>query len=322
MTSESPRRQEYRARINRALDYIEGHIQDDLPLEAIARAAYFSPYHFHRIFSAFMGEPVSQFVQRVRLEKAAFLLRAHPNKSVTRVGLECGYQNPAAFSRAFRGAFGTTPTEWRKRSSISSKDRTVEGKEGKEAGGLNTYPSGVNSQHQPHHLRRERMPDVKPQDIRVEELEETTVAYVRHVGPYAGDEALFQDLFGRLFAWAGPRNLLRFPETQILSIYHDDPNVTEESKLRLSVGISVPGDTEVSGEVGKLSLSAGTYVQARFELHSHEFGEAWDAVFGGWLPDSGYLPEDGQAFERCLNDPKEHPEGKHLVEICVPVKPL
>ena len=55
---------------------------------------------------------------------------------------------------------------------------------------------------------------------------------------------------------------------------------------------------------------------------NHEFGQAWDAVFGGWLPDSGYLPEDGQAFERCLNDPKDHPEGKHLVEICVPVKPL
>jgi len=322
MERDTPRRQEYRARINRAVDYIEAHLQEELSLEAVARAAYFSPYHFHRIFSALMGETVNQFVQRVRLEKAAFLLRAHPTKPVTRVAMECGYQNPAAFSRAFRGSFGTTPSEWRNVRPESSKDGTAQGKMGKEGEDPEQYPSWEDSKLQSQLPGRTTMPDIKPQEVRVEDLPETTVAYIRHVGPYAGNQALFQELFGRLFAWAGPRNLLRFPETQILSLYHDDPNVTEERKLRLSVGISVPPDTEVSGEVGKLTLPSGRYVQALFELLPHEYGDAWDAVFGGWLPDSGYLPADGQAFERYLNNPKDHPEGKHIVEICVPVKPM
>ncbi len=166
------------------------------------------------------------------------------------------------------------------------------------------------------------MSDDLRMEVRVEELPETTVAYVRHVGPYAGDSALFQRLFGKLFQWAGPRNLIRPPETQMLSIYHDDPAATEPERLRLSVGISVPPDTEVSGEVGKMSLPAGRYAQARFELSPDEYEAAWASVFGGWLPDSGYLPGDGPPFERYLNDPAQHPEGKHIVEICFPVKPL
>lgn len=148
------------------------------------------------------------------------------------------------------------------------------------------------------------------------------MAYVRHVGPYAGDSELFAGLFGKLFKWAGPRDLIQFPQTQMLSIYHDDPNVTDEQKLRLSVGITVPADTEVSGEVGKMTLASGRYAQAKFELSTDQYEAAWSAVYGGWLPDSGYVPADGLAFERYLNNPEEHPEGKHIVEICVPVQPL
>lgn len=45
-------------------------------------------------------------------------------------------------------------------------------------------------------------------------------------------------------------------------------------------------------------------------------------MYAGWSPESGYQPDDRPAFELYLNDPKEHPEGKHIVEICAPVKPL
>jgi AraC family transcriptional regulator len=69
-------------------------------------------------------------------------------------------------------------------------------------------------------------------------------------------------------------------------------------------------------------LQAGTYAQARFELNPDQYEAAWEAVCGEWLPESGYQPDDGIPFERYLNDPGEHPEGKHIVEICIPVKPL
>jgi AraC family transcriptional regulator len=319
---DNPRRQEYWARINRALDYIEAHKGDDLSLENIAKAAYFSPFHFHRIFRSLMGEPVQRFVQRTRLEHAAFVLRAHPNEPVTRIARRCGYGNPASFSRAFRAAFGASPKEWRAKGGELSKIGMMEGKIGKDGQELGPYPSGATMTVPHPEERSDMMSDKLKMEVRVEDLPELTLAYVRHVGPYAGDASLFEGLFNRLFQWAGPRGLLRFPETQVLCVYHDDPGVTVEEKLRMSVAITVPPDAEVSGEVGKMSLPGGRYAQARFELSPDQYEAAWNRVYGGWLPDSGYVPGDGLAFERYLGSPGDHPEGKHSVEICVPVKPL
>ena len=153
--------------------------------------------------------------------------------------------------------------------------------------------------------------------IEVTEMADMPVAYIRHIGPYAGDGELFGRLFEQLFTWAGPRGLLQNPEMQVLSIYHDDPEITPDEKLRVEVCITVPEDTPVDGEVGKMVLPGGKYAMARFELASDEYPDAWAAVCSGWLPESGYQPDDRPAFELYLNDPKEHPEGKCILDICL-----
>jgi AraC family transcriptional regulator len=43
---------------------------------------------------------------------------------------------------------------------------------------------------------------------------------------------------------------------------------------------------------------------------------------GEWLPESGYQPDDRPAYELYHNDPKTHPQGKFIIDICMPVKPL
>lgn len=158
--------------------------------------------------------------------------------------------------------------------------------------------------------------------IEVKELPEMPIVYVRHIGAYKGNPALFQRLFGKLCGWAGPRGLIRPPQTKFLCVYYDDPDVTEDERLRVDVAMTVPKDTPVDGEVGKNILPAGKYAVGRFELSSPEFEEAWGGVMGGWLPQSGYQCDDRPCFEVYLNDPKTHPEGKCIVDICVPVKPL
>ena len=154
---------------------------------------------------------------------------------------------------------------------------------------------------------------------------ETTIAYIRHIGPYAGDTDLFKNLFGRLYQWAAPRGLacMDHPETAAqIVIYHDDPAVTEPEKLRLSVGITISPDTEISGEIGKMTIPGGDYVQAHFVLGPQDFGEAWGWVCGGWMPSSGYQPGDGLCFEQYAYDEEAQKEGKFDVTICVPVKPM
>ena len=159
-------------------------------------------------------------------------------------------------------------------------------------------------------------------DIKVKDMPELHVAYIRHVGPYKGDTELFARLFGKLMAWAGSRGLLRFPETKVLAVYHDNPDTIDEDKLRTDACVTVREDTQVEGEIGKMTIPAGKYAVGHFEITPDQYEDAWNAVYGGWLPGSGYQPEDGPCYEFYLSDPKEHPEGKHIVDICVPVKPM
>jgi len=319
----------YKGRINIAIDYIESNLDREFSLEEIAAVAGFSKYHFHRIFDAFTGETLFQFIQRLRLEKGATMLLNDPAKPVTDIALECGFANSSSFAKSFKQYFGYTATNWRDLGHAACMSERNQGKtdsntrlelsnDGKVSPTINVYIEYINNTQI---WRYELMENVN-RVVEVKDLPETTLAYVRYVGPYKGDGQLFEELFGKLFGWAGPRDLLRHPETKTIIIYHDNPDITDEAKLRLSVCISVPADTPVDGEIGKMVLPAGKYALARFELATDEYQEAWDWVYRTWLPESGYQPDDRPCFEMYHNDPKTHPEGKSIVDICIGVKPL
>ena len=321
-------REEYVSRINRVIDYIEANIDTNLSLENLAAVAGFSPFHCHRIFRAMVGETLSQFIQRIRIEKAAAKLIGNPKKSITQIALECGFSSSAAFARAFREFFHMSASEWRsggymedrKIRKTDSNESETPSKTGKDFDVSSSYTQDITIKQ----VWRVIMND-KPQiqaNVEVKDMPELHVAYVRHIDRYQGDTELFGQLFERLMKWAGPRGLLNFPETQILAVYYDEPEITDDDKLRVDACITVPQDTPAEGEIGRMTIAGGKYAVAQSELQPDEYEDAWNAVFGGWLPESGYQPGDGPCYELYLNDPNEHPEGKHIVDICVPVKPL
>jgi AraC family transcriptional regulator len=320
-------RNEYIARINRVIDYIESNLDQELTLAGLADVAHFSRFHFHRIFSAIVGETLNRFIQRNRLEKAASQLVGNPKKTITEIAFDCGFSGSAVFSRAFREAYDTTPSKWRadpfctngKIQSTKSKIRQTNRKIRQDMEESSVYIDTITN----NPTWRIKMKDKDPIQIEVKKMPEMSVAYVRHIGPYKGDEGLFAQLFQKLCTWAGPRGLLRFPETQMLAVYHDNPEITDEDKLRTSVCISVSPDTTVDGDIGKMTMPGGQYAVARFELTgSDQYEGAWKQVMGDWLPESGYQPDDRVCYENYRNNPEDHPEGIHIVDICVPVKPL
>ncbi len=155
-------------------------------------------------------------------------------------------------------------------------------------------------------------------NVEVKELPELHVAYVRHVGPYQGIGRAFETLF----RWAGPRGLLRFPHVSTLTVYHDNPDITETDKLRSSASLTVPPGTRGEGEIGTMTVPGGKFAVARIEIGPEEFGEAWDALMRDWMPESGYQPDDRMCYELFYNDPKTHPQGKFILDICEPIRPL
>ncbi len=304
---------EYKSRINKTFDYIESNLEKPLTLAELAAVASFSKYHFSRIFQSMVGETVFQFILRLRLEKAASLLSINYNESISEIAFKCGFSDISIFSRNFKTHFKTSASQYRKEkarnSNLSQQHSNSTQAEEK---------SGIYFCHELQTIKwRSNMELLK--SVEVKKLPEMTVAYIRHTGPYKGDEKLFEGLWNKLFTWAGPRGLIAAKDFKSLIVYHDDPNVTIEDKLRMSVCIGVAEETKVDGEIGKMRIESAECVVARFEVAAEEFQLAWEWVYGQWLPTSGYQPDDKPCFEIYPEEPKN---GKFVVEICVPVKPI
>ena len=313
MSDVKPLHTEYISRINKTFDYIESNLEKPMTLAEIASVANFSKFHFNRIFLSIIGETPFQFILRVRIEKAATLILTNKKESISEIACKCGFSDISVFSRNFKNYFHVSASQYR-------------------AG--KSHNSNLSQQKSNSHQSDEKptlyfCPELKTikwrttmklnKSVEVRELPEMTLAYIRHIGPYKGDDKLFEGIWNRLFAWAGPRSLIGGKDFRSLVIYHDDPNVTIEDKLRMSVCITVPAGTKVDGEIGKMEIEAAKYVIARFELTAHDFQLAWDWVYGQWFPASGYQPDDKPCFEMYPEEPKD---GKFIVDICVPVKPI
>jgi AraC family transcriptional regulator len=104
--------QGYTERINEVTQYIREHVDEPLNREVLAAVAGFSVPHFHRIFTAQVGENIASYVRRVRLERAGRKLRMGA-VDITEVALAAGYDTHAAFSKAFKQHFGLSPSEFR-----------------------------------------------------------------------------------------------------------------------------------------------------------------------------------------------------------------
>jgi len=325
-------REEYKSRINKVLDYINENLSKDFTLEELASVANFSPYHFHRIFGGIMQEPLSQFITRVRLERAATRLIDNPRASITEVAFDFGFSGSSTFARAFKEKFCMSASHWRDggymnhskiRKVLSKKSNTISN-EGKESLPPEVYIGSVINDQFQYNKWRVQMKDSQElkTEVEVKDLPDMKVAYVRHIGPYQGDSGLFEKLFGQLCTWAGPRGLINPPKTLFMNIYYDNPDITDDDKLRLDVALTLDNDIEVDGEIGKTTIKGGKYALARFRINVDQYEEAWKMVYGGWLPESGYQPDDKPCMEIFRNDPSTDPEGKHEFDICIPVKPL
>ncbi|MCK5311504.1 MAG: AraC family transcriptional regulator [Desulfobacteraceae bacterium] len=317
--------EEYISRINNVIDHIQTNLSGHLELATLADVANFSKYHFHRIFRAIMDEPLNRYIQRLRIEKAASQLIHNKKKTITEIAFDCGFSGSSSFARIFKETYKMSATQWRLKEFNNSKIGQTKSKNRKpvsnscKAIDVSTMYIDPVSNNLTWRIKMDNQDQII---AKVKEMPEMTVAYVRHVGDYKGNQELFGKLIGKLMKWAGPRGLLQEKNVQILSVYYDDPEITNDDKLKLDVCLTIPKDFEVDGEIGKMTISGGKYVVAHFELNTEEFSDAWNMLYKDWLPKSGFQPDDKPCYELCCNDPKEHPEGKHIVDICIPVVPM
>ena len=93
--------EEYQRKMNIIVEYIYNHLSETIDLDILAEMSGFSPWHFHRIVKAFLGENIGAFIVRMRVETAARLLR-YSDMSVQEISWRVGYDVPSSLSKAFK----------------------------------------------------------------------------------------------------------------------------------------------------------------------------------------------------------------------------
>lgn len=283
---------DHRQRINRVLLYIEGHLDEPLSLEILARVACFSPFHFHRLFAAHVGESLHGHVRRLRLERGALRLSLG-EENVTGVAFMAGYETPAAFTRAFREQFGVSPTDYRKERAME-RSELLKGEKGLQ-------------------LAEEAM----ALEAEMRQIPETKVLFVRRTGPY-GEVAA--GAWEALMKFTYSRRLMT-KETRLIGISHDDPSITPEESIRYDACVTFAGDVKPEGEVGVKAIAGGRYAVFIHKGPYEKFADTYSVIFSRWLPISREKLRDAPCFEVYLNrDPRRTKPENLRTEIWVPVE--
>ena len=272
-------------RISRVIDYIYSNPSADLSLDCLADVAAMSRFHWHRVFSALTGESCAQIVRRVRMHRAAFWL-VQTEWPLAKIAREVGYNNTQSFTRAFREVFDAKPLEIR--AAQAQHVLTLRCKEG----------------------------DEDMYEVKVEDAPERRLAAMAHVGAYNGVSKSYE----KVAAVFTIRDLWKHARGMV-GIYYDDPSTVPEAELRSHAAVELADDVVVPdpleevlirGDESAVLVMQGAYTGLR---------EAYEWLYGQWLPQSGRMPADQPSYEVYLNSPMDTAPADLLTQVYVPLRP-
>jgi len=320
------RRNDHHNRVNRVLDYIAQHLDEELSLSKLSAVGCFSAFHFHRIFVSVTGETLNQHVRRVRLERAALLMKASPRKRITDVAIEVGFAGAAEFSRAFRSHFGRTASSWDRRSPLEKSKicKAPESRPFYSVEELEQWKAATGVQ------------------VRVNRLETFRYVYLRIFEPYGNHRLV--DAYRAITAWLASRGT-DFRDVSVIGMSQDDPAVTPSEKCRYDLGVAFPqslGDgllAEIVRSRGRAqrALPAPGPAECARNGFSHRdlapreiagihcsgdlghVDRAWHYLYRVWLPEAAFDPADLPAMEIFVSLPEEIGWERFDLQACIPV---
>jgi len=287
----------YHARMQRALDHIDRHLDADLDLETVSRVAAFSKFHFHRQFTATFGLSLHRYVQLARLKRASHRLAANDAQSVTEIAMDAGYDSPDAFARAFRQRFGQSPSSFRK-----SPDW---------APWLAAFGPLDNA--------RSKLMQIiyTPEDVTIRDVPPTPVAIMEH----RGDRATLDATIQRFIAWRKAAGLT--PQTNpTFNIFRSErtPAVPADYSMDLCVGTDQPIDAD-DGEMRSGVIPGGRCAVLRVAHNTNNLEPAALYLYRDWLPASGEEARDFPIYcQRHFSFFPNVPVHEVVVELFLPLK--
>ncbi|MBV1758535.1 MAG: GyrI-like domain-containing protein [Dethiosulfatibacter sp.] len=147
------------------------------------------------------------------------------------------------------------------------------------------------------------------------------VIYVRFKGSYVAFRKNSRKLFNQLFSFATENNLIIPEETKVLTIYHDNPFITDAENLRTSVAMTIPNDVVIN-EINDINVMniCGKFGVGHFEISAMEYESAWQYMYQEWLFNGEEKPRDSFPFELYVTEPPKRLKEKSFTDIFIPIE--
>ncbi|VEG89950.1 AraC family transcriptional regulator [Legionella spiritensis] len=246
----------YQRQLKKVIDFIGQHLDEELSLESLSEVFGVSKFHFHRLFTAFTGLSLQQYIRWLRLKRAAHQLIVDKKQSIITIAINAGFESHEAFSRAFKKACGISPSRFRDGSGWSYREQP------------------------PYCLPKQEVADM---NVDIKTIQKIRLAVVEH----RGDPQGVGDSVNKLVTWAKAQPVSLKPKPgEAFAFAWDDPKTTPAMDFRMDLGLKVPENLQLEGVVEKY-LPAGRYAVAMHHGSRENIAETVYYIYREWLPDTG-----------------------------------
>ncbi len=282
----------YERRLSRVCDYIQQNLNDDFTLEGLSELAHFSKYHFNRIFAAYVGVSVFRFILLMRLKRASYSLAFKKDVKIIDIAFDAKFENPESFSRAFKNAFGCSPSQFRKEPQWPHWYDT-----------LKVMTPVV--------IGETKM------DVRIVDFPEIPVAVLEHRGP---PELILQSV-EKFIEWRKESKLSPVNINATYGVAYDDPMTTKPQDFRYDICGAEKADIPKNRQGVKASVLPGGRCATFRHLGPHTLmDDKIRKLYKEWLPQSGEELRDFPCFFHYINLISFVEEHELITDIYLPLK--
>ncbi|MFY7787525.1 MAG: AraC family transcriptional regulator, partial [Thermoflexibacteraceae bacterium] len=208
------------------------------------------------------------------------------------IGLENGYENHETFTRAFKRYFQVTPQAYREHIQQITIQKQLE-----------------------YHTQAMSLEQLQVKTPIIRQLPDLHIAYMRHTGSYDNVAKSFQSLM----FWAAKHLLLKLKPTT-LGIVHDNPEITEEDKIRFDACVLITKAFQAQGEIAYKKIEGGKFAIFTYKGAYENFYKVYDYIYNVCLFEKGWELTDKPALEWYIKTPPFTQPENYLTDFCVPIK--
>lgn len=295
----------YVQRLDIVVKYIESNLNKTITTCELSDIAFFSKYHFHRIFVAHLGMSVGKYIKLLRFKQASYQLAFRHEMSLLDIAFGCGYENASSLSREFKKVLGLTPSAFRKSPDWSWWHQVVD-----------PLLAPVNSLSK--HLKNKNMPSNKQaQTVKIIDFPETKVAVLEHQG--APNRVM--ETVGKFIQWRkenGPSPKI----SDTFNILYDDPATVAPEDYRFDVCASIQTPLKPNSySVVEKVIPNGRCAVLRHIGSDSALGQSIHYLYSTFLEQSGESLRNFPCFIKRVTFYPDVPEHEMIIDIYLPLLP-